>query len=180
MVGFSAETPGRSARGTPRKNRGNMQAIVITGMHRSGTSLVAEILTHAGVHFGAPEHWLPPDASNPHGYFEDRRVVDLDDRLLRLWKGTWDEPPLLPPNWLEEAGVQTLAGEASVWRDSVATEEQWGWKDPRASLLLPFWRRLVPGLRCVLCVRDPLEVAVHWPSGAAWSRARQPFSGCTI
>ncbi len=136
-----------------------MPPIVITGMHRSGTSLVAEILVRAGVHFGAPENWLPADAANPRGYFEDRRVVDIDERLLQLWKGTWDEPPVLPPDWLESALKRPLAVEASAWRDSVATERVWGWKDPRASLLLPFWRRLVPELQCVMCIRDPVEVA---------------------
>src|SRR5713101_2847172 len=95
---------------TPR----NMSAIVITGMHRSATSLLAEILMRAGVHLGPPEQWLPADVSNPHGYFEDRRVIDLNDRLLSVWKGTWDEPPLLPPGWLEEARLHALAGEASV------------------------------------------------------------------
>jgi hypothetical protein len=105
-----------------------------------------------------PTNGFPPDVSNPHGYFEDRRVIDLDDRLLRLWKGTWDEPPVLPPDWLEKADLRTLTDEASTWLDSVATRGQWGWKDPRASLVLPFWRRLCPGLRCVVCVRDPLEV----------------------
>src|SRR5438132_4481954 len=124
-----------------RKTR-NMSAIAITGMHRSGTSLLAEILMRAGVHFGPPEQWLPADESNPRGYFEDRRVIDLDDRLLGVWKGTWDEPPLLPPEWLEKRDLRALADDASVWLDSVATDGQWGWKDPRASLLLPFWRRL--------------------------------------
>ncbi len=136
-----------------------MPAIAITGMHRSGTSLVAEILVRAGVHFGASGNWLPADAANPHGYFEDRRIVDIDERLLHLWKGTWDEPPALPPDWLDNALQHPLASEASAWRDSTATRGIWGWKDPRASLLLPFWRSLVPGLRCVLCVRDPVEVA---------------------
>ena len=135
-----------------------MSGIVITGMHRSGTSLLAEILVRAGVHFGPPEQWLPADVSNPRGYFEDRRVVDLDDRLLRASKGTWDEPPPLSPDWLEKREVHALAGEAAAWIESVATTGPWGWKDPRASLVLPFWRRVVPGLRCVLCVRDPVEV----------------------
>lgn len=131
---------------------------LVTGMHRSGTSLLAEILVRAGVDFGSSAHWLPADESNPRGYFEDRRVVNLDDRLLRLWNGTWDEPPQLPGNWLDDPKLGALADEASQWLNSIATRPHWGWKDPRACLLLPFWRRLSPDLRCVLCIRDPLEV----------------------
>lgn len=135
-----------------------MSSIVVTGMHRSGTSLLAEVLVRGGANFGSAEHWLPADVSNPHGYFEDRRVVSLDDRLLQLWKGTWDEPPPLPARWLDDPRVAPLAREAQAWIASAATTGCWGWKDPRSSLVLPFWRRACPDLRCVLCIRDPLEV----------------------
>ena len=35
----------------------------------------------------------------------------------------------------------------------------WGWKDPRNSLTLPFWQDLLPGLKTLIMVRNPLEVA---------------------
>src|SRR5205814_1012908 len=35
----------------------------------------------------------------------------------------------------------------------------WGWKDPRNSLTLPFWEDLLPGLKTLMIVRNPLEVA---------------------
>src|SRR4029453_5698696 len=35
----------------------------------------------------------------------------------------------------------------------------WGWKDPRTSLTLPFWQQLLPELKTVVVVRNPLEVA---------------------
>ena len=35
----------------------------------------------------------------------------------------------------------------------------WGWKDPRNSLTLPFWQDLLPGLKTLMMVRNPLEVA---------------------
>src|SRR5207244_11812209 len=35
----------------------------------------------------------------------------------------------------------------------------WGWKDPRNSLTLPFWRDLFLGLKTLIIVRNPLEVA---------------------
>ena len=35
----------------------------------------------------------------------------------------------------------------------------WGWKDPRNSLTLPFWQNLLPGMKTLIMVRNPLEVA---------------------
>jgi hypothetical protein len=35
----------------------------------------------------------------------------------------------------------------------------WAWKDPRTSLTLPFWLPLLPDVRIVVCVREPLAVA---------------------
>src|SRR6187200_1282378 len=35
----------------------------------------------------------------------------------------------------------------------------WGWKDPRNSLTLPFWEDLLPDLKTLVIVRNPLEVA---------------------
>src|SRR5207244_12755673 len=35
----------------------------------------------------------------------------------------------------------------------------WGWKDPRNSLTLPFWQDLLPGMKMLIVVRNPLEVA---------------------
>ena len=35
----------------------------------------------------------------------------------------------------------------------------WGWKDPRNSLTLPFWQKLLPGMKTLIVVRNPLEVA---------------------
>ena len=35
----------------------------------------------------------------------------------------------------------------------------WGWKDPRSSITLPFWKSLIPALKVVVCLRHPWEVA---------------------
>jgi hypothetical protein len=59
-----------------------------------------------------------------------------------------------------DADVARWRGEAEEF---VASEfgghPVWAWKEPRATLLLPFWRSVVPGARFVICVRNPLDVA---------------------
>jgi len=53
---------------------------IVTGMHRSGTSFVASLLSAWNVRMG--DRLLPADRGNPHGYFEDTGFLDLDRRML--------------------------------------------------------------------------------------------------
>jgi hypothetical protein len=36
----------------------------------------------------------------------------------------------------------------------------WGWKDPATCLTLAFWQTLLPHMRYVICIRNPLDVAI--------------------
>src|SRR5581483_5215336 len=62
--------------------------------------------------------------------------------------------------WEESAALDPLRQQASellaLWMDGRPVV---GWKDPRTSLTLPFWRTVVPVDRTVLAIRHPLEVA---------------------
>jgi hypothetical protein len=40
-----------------------------------------------------------------------------------------------------------------------AASRQWAWKDPRTCITLPFWQRVVSGLRYVICLRNPVDIA---------------------
>ena len=35
----------------------------------------------------------------------------------------------------------------------------WGFKDPRASILLPIWKKMYPNYKVIICLRNPMEVA---------------------
>ena len=135
-----------------------MTPVAITGMHRSGTSLVAALLQAHGLWLGAPDQLLGATAHNPEGHFENLRVSAVNDAVLELHGGSWDRVPELPPGWLDEPRVAALLAEAT---DLVAgfPSRPWGFKDPRTSLLVDFWRRAAGVSRFVVCVRHPLEVA---------------------
>jgi hypothetical protein len=51
-------------------------------MHRSGTSLVAQIAYSAGANFGNPETFWPADSWNPAGYFEQKEIIKLNRKLI--------------------------------------------------------------------------------------------------
>ena len=55
--------------------------IIVCGMHRSGTSLVAQALADNGIHMGSD--LVSADESNPAGHFEDRAVVNLHNRIIK-------------------------------------------------------------------------------------------------
>jgi len=132
-------------------------AICIAGMHRAGTSLVARLLEGCGLDLGGPAHFAPPAPDNRDGYWEDLRFVALNERILERLGGAWDHPPALPPGWAASPEMEPERRDAAAL---VADRpEPWGWKDPRNSLTLPFWRSLLPSMKVVVCLRNPLEVA---------------------
>jgi hypothetical protein len=127
--------------------------LCVTGMHRSGTSMVTRLLNVCGLDLGPERDLLPPAADNPAGFWENADFVRLDDALLRARGGSWKRPPATPG----DGGA--LRGRALALVGRFAGRDPWGWKDPRCCLTLPFWRALVPGLRVLVCVRHPLAAA---------------------
>jgi GT2 family glycosyltransferase len=132
--------------------------ICITGMHRSGTSMVARLMRELGVDLGPDEELVPGNAFNADGYWENRRFVELNDTILERLGGGWDTPPPLTDGWEDSASLAPLYETATRFVVDLGLTEPWAWKDPRASLTLPFWRRAIPDLKVVVCVRNPFDV----------------------
>jgi hypothetical protein len=149
-------------------------AVCVLGMSRSGTSLTARVLELAGVYLGSEDDLLGGELSqipaedrgrageaNPEGFWEHYRLMRLNERILRHLGGSWREPPELPSGWETSAELGEEREEAlSLIDKTFAGRDLWGWKDPRNALTLPFWQRLLPGLRHVICLRNPLDVAL--------------------
>jgi hypothetical protein len=135
--------------------------IVVLGMHRSGTSLIGEALHRWGA-FGRAKECLPSDQWNARGYWELSPLVNFNERLLRETGATWN----FPPNQRDDSRLVELARQPAYKEEalnllaSMKTESpgSWFWKDPRLSLLLPFWQKIWGDVRYIICVRDPLEI----------------------
>ncbi|MFH1845155.1 MAG: sulfotransferase [bacterium] len=133
--------------------------VCIAGMHRSGTSLVARLLQQCGLHLGPDNQLMPPQQDNPDGFFEHVEIVRLNNEILAALNGGWDLPPALPAGGLEYRQLPAhFRIRARRLVAAIGCREPWGWKDPRNSLTLPFWRGLYPDLKVIACVRHPLEV----------------------
>jgi hypothetical protein len=133
--------------------------ICVAGMHRSGTSMVIRLLYECGIYLGNPIDLVPPSPNNEEGHFENRHFVDINDRILETLGGGWDYPPALESGWPARPELASCREDAARLVTSFDRHQPWAWKDPRNSLTVPFWDTLIPELRVVVCLRNPLEVA---------------------
>lgn len=131
-----------------------MKTIVILGMHRSATSLVAMGLHRACVSMG--DELLGAGLGNELGHFEDKGMIRLNDKLLRLAGGSWDNPPnehaIFEVGYQHKDEIETAVKYRSM-------RDLWGWKDPRTVLTIRCFQPFLKNPIYVSCFRDPKEVA---------------------
>jgi hypothetical protein len=136
-----------------------MTVVCIAGMHRSGTSMIAKLLSQCGVYLGGQEELMLPDHYNADGYWENLEFVDLNNSLLLHFNSTWKLPPASNLSFDLTQIPESLTGKAQDLIQRFKGQKIWGWKDPRNSITLPFWQQLIPNLKVIVCLRNPLEVA---------------------
>jgi hypothetical protein len=131
--------------------------ILIAGMHRSGTSLVARLLYEAGADFGNLEGFYPPDQWNRGGYFEQKNILRLNMKLLH---GRWGRL-----SYLSLPSGQTILSRGSYLNETlkeVSKEiENQVIKENRFCITLPAWQQA--GLKVdkvIICLRHPWDVVL--------------------
>ncbi len=120
--------------------------------------MLTRLLHGCGLYLGPKDALMPPQADNPDGFWEHLGFVALNDELLSDLGGAWDLPPKTSEN-LSEERLGQLRMKARLLIEGFHSAQIWGWKDPRNSLTLPFWEDLLPGLKTLIIVRNPLEAA---------------------
>jgi hypothetical protein len=125
------------------------KVLVITGMHRSGTSLLAQWLYKCGLHVG--DHFLGADIGNEEGHYEDLDFYQYHQNVLKDYQlpedGMIDEP-------LETLSDGQLHEMRKLVREKNAAQQQWAWKEPRTCLFLDHYRKLLPEARYLVILRD--------------------------
>jgi len=137
--------------------------LMVLGMHRSGTSAITKGLEVLGVTLG--DNLLPPKDDNPKGFFEDRDLVNLNERVLEKVGRKWHALSPISPDDLTKSSLMNERIEAgSLLSRKFSESPTIGLKDPRLSVLLPFWTSVIDdsqtGCGFVIPVRNPLEVAL--------------------
>jgi len=142
--------------------------VLILGMHRSGTTMIASMLDELGLFLGR-------DLEENH---ESMFFLKLNEWVLRQSGGSWDNPGAigrlfnskehldLYTDYLE-ARFKGLAS-SSFWGfyrfiDQGALQNRpmqpWGWKDPRTTFTLPIWSKIFPKAKVINIYRNGVSVA---------------------
>ena len=138
------------------------EAIVVLGMHRSGTSSLAGAIAKLGA--VAPRTLMPDHPDNPKGYWESEVLVNLSDRILTSGGSSWSDWRPFNPDW-----SQSPDGIALTKTLSPAIKKEFGgaplivFKDPRMCRIFPVWAAALKSAgyqaRVLTPLRSPIEVA---------------------
>ncbi|UGB45001.1 glycosyltransferase [Frateuria edaphi] len=143
------------------REKNQSRALLIAGMHRSGTSALTRLVNLHGAELGA--RLTPAAEDNAKGFWENQAVVDFHERLLAQLGSAWDDPRPLPDDWLKLA---VDAGYADELLELIEREfgqaPLWAVKDPRICRFLPLWlsalKRTGTEVGVVVAFRQPSEV----------------------
>lgn len=134
--------------------------VCVLGMHRSGTSVATRMLNLLGASLGPADLLLDAASDNPKGFWESRPIIALNNEILARLGGNCVRLPAFPAGWESAPQLDDLRDRArSVLGAAFGDATLWAWKDPRTCLTLPFWQRLLPPMRYVVCLRQPADVA---------------------
>jgi hypothetical protein len=145
--------------------------IFITGMHRSGTSLVANLLNKASVYMGNPDDLLPANFDNRFGFYESKNFLDINEKVLSKLNSQWDTTEDVNLNSDIDLSEEKVLAEEFL--KNLSNEHQYiGLKDPRATLLLPFWSSVIKKnkIKVLFVIRNPLEIADSLKKRNSYSR----------
>lgn len=142
----------------------NSQPILVLSMHRSGSSALAGVLSKLGINIGGS--LIPPAADNPKGFFENRNIVLIHDKLLNSLGSSWNGLNPLPKDWINSGAAKEAQENIikEIKNEKFLESELWAVKDPRICRLLPLWQNIFKELalvpKYIICYRNPDEVAM--------------------
>lgn len=152
---------------------GDRTAILVIGMHRSGTSAITRTLNLLGAKL--PGNILEASPTeNPTGFWESQDILDCHERFLAAIGSLWHDPLPLPASAYEGLAADQCRDElVKILRRDFQQTSTFVVKDPRICRLLPLWDK-------VLSVVDTRPIAVipfrHPLSVARSLRRRNQFS----
>jgi len=137
--------------------------VVILGMHKSGTTLVAETLHRSGI--------LMVGTMAGGGYDDGNKMERDETRLLNMEilgdDGRTSFQVIHP--MVARAVTEAHRAQARAMIEDLSPGP-WGFKDPRTLLTFGFWKEMLEGPCLVGVFRDPVEVFGHYlhRAGRRW------------
>jgi len=136
--------------------------LMVLGMHRSGTSAVAGVLSKLGCQI--PKHVLPANSANERGYFESAALMELHEDLLESAGSYWHDWRRFNPDWYSAPTSEAFKQRAKdIFLSEYPNASLAVLKDPRICRFVPFWIDVFGEMsiapRALIPIRSPLEVA---------------------
>ena len=154
---------------------GNSRVVCIIGPGRAGTSLLARLLHTAGMDVGEHTSLAEPKSHNLTGDWEHPVLSGITQKILRRLGSTGNTPPdpIHVPFWLAAPNFDALRNEAlSVIDTEFGRSDFWGWKDPPTTLVLPFWQGIIPRIRYIIAMRNPIDMVTSHVKLSGYSMER--------
>lgn len=151
------------------------KAILVLGMHRSGTSVLTRIFNLLGASVSA--NLMPATEENPSGYWESIQIAKFNNKLLQSAGINWKSDAPVPENWFNHPDRNHDRSDAKmIIQSEFAGEEIFVLKCPRLCLLLPFWKTVFKEMGIevfvTIVLRDPLQVAKSLSARASFTEMK--------
>lgn len=166
----------KSLRNNPKSDNNDLNKIpksttsptIILGMHRSGTTMLSQIIRKSGLNLG----WLRGSDTDESLFFQC-----LNSAIFSCNDSSWDEPKKLEQALMNQEEVTTLVNNLAEfsskrkWTYSFLgkkifsnaslfkIKDPWGWKDPRTCYTLPLWLKLFPDAKIIFIYRNGVDVS---------------------
>jgi len=143
---------------------------VVLGMHKSGTTLVSQLLHHSGINMGENlEQGLSYDQGNQ---YERESTWRLNEDIL-------DAHTRVSIDIHQPGSLQLTPAQQQCRDEIIATcnsrYADWGFKDPRTCLVYPLWAEALPEHKLIIVYRDPAEPWPRYRPRHTRNRYREPF-----
>ena len=141
------------------------QPIIICGMHRSGTSLISRLIESQGVFMGHKKQ----------GDNESTFFIDINEAIFKLVNASWDNPSnfyytnqffddnigdIITKNLNSRKAIEYFGYSRYLINHNFhKIKYPWGWKDPRNTFTLDYWKALFPSAKIIHVYRNPVDVA---------------------
>jgi len=133
--------------------------LIILGMHRSGTSVLARLLNMMGAYFGPEGISTGANQENPKGFWERRDVRQLNDYVLNSVGCDWNKISDFNIKDVPEEVINKFKIEGAKIILEMDSHRPWMLKEPRLCLLFDLWKELLERPVCIHIYRNPIEVA---------------------
>ncbi len=140
-------------------------ALVVLGMHRSGTSVLANVLSLSG--FSPPKTLMKANKWNPNGYYESVAIMKFNDKMMKKalgssWSSASCGSSVKKLDNVKLALKKYKQNAISLIKSEFQDKQNIVLKDPRISVLYDFWSDVLRACeytpKPIIAIRNPLEV----------------------